>query len=158
MPSGSANVLSGPALRKNLTNSAPPPIRSGTPPKGFRLTKLPRALPLPVDTKFVSHLAQHAQEILSAAESATARGEQSGEMTILISQGGGIHMLADSDWPLDSLLLHHGAQSAFRVTSRRGCVRVEAREGQRTCVLESAAGANIQNLLPRCQHPAWYTP
>jgi hypothetical protein len=110
------------------------------------------------DTESVSHLAQRAQDILSAAEAANARGAQSEEMTILIGQGGGIHMLAQSDWPLESLLLHHGAQSAFRVTTRRGSIRVEAREGQRTCLLESAGTSNIQNLLSRCQYSAWHTP
>jgi len=101
------------------------------------------------DTESVSHLAQRAQEILSAAEAATARGAQSEEMTILISQGGGIHMLAESDWPLESLLLHHGAQSAFRVTAKRGCIRVEAREGQKRCLLESAGNSRIRDLLSR---------
>jgi hypothetical protein len=49
-------------------------------------------------------------------------------MTIVIGEDGGIHMLADSDWPLESLVLHHGAGAAYRVTQEGNIVRVEARE------------------------------
>jgi hypothetical protein len=80
----------------------------------------------------VSRFAQQAETILAAAESA---GECS-PMTILLGPNG-IRMIADSDWPLDSLLWHHGASTAYRVTEHRGRVRVEGREGTRRCVLES---------------------
>jgi hypothetical protein len=89
--------------------------------------------------------AEQAQSILDAAESAASRGETCSEMTILIGQEGGIHMLADSDWPLDSLALHHGARSAYRVTGRNGSVRVEGREGGRICVMQST----VMKSLPR---------
>ena len=59
-------------------------------------------------------------------------------MTILIANDGGIRMFADSDWPLDSLALHHGAQAAYRVSEERGSVRVAGRQGSRRCLLESA--------------------
>ncbi len=91
--------------------------------------------------------AEQAQSILDAAESAASRGETCSEMTILIGQDGGIHMLADSDWPLDSLALHHGARSAYRVTGNKGSVRVEAREGARVCVLETRNPAHTARLL-----------
>ena len=81
--------------------------------------------------------------ILEAAESAGACSN----MTILLGTPGGIHMIADSDWPLDSLALHHGARTAYRVSERRGSVRVEGREGQRTCVIESAKPARIARFL-----------
>ena len=80
----------------------------------------------------MSRFAEQAESILAAAESA---GECS-EMTILIGPNG-IRMIADSDWPLDSLLWHHGASTAYRVTERKGSIRVEGREGSRRCVLES---------------------
>ena len=45
----------------------------------------------------------NAVEILDAAESAVRSGQAPSDMTILITQEGGIRMVADSDWPLDSL-------------------------------------------------------
>jgi regulation of enolase protein 1 (concanavalin A-like superfamily) len=46
-------------------------------------------------------------------------------------------MIADSDWPLDSLQAHHGASMAYRVTRKQEKVRVEGREGLRTCLIET---------------------
>jgi hypothetical protein len=81
--------------------------------------------------------------IMEAAESAGSCSN----MTILIGQEGGIHMIADSDWPLDSLSWHHGAKTAYRVSEQRGSVRVEGREGSRTCVMESAKPMQIARFL-----------
>ncbi len=93
----------------------------------------------------MSRFAQHAQNILDAAESA---GSYSGvtRMTILLGPNG-IHMIADSDWPLDSLLSHHGAETAYRVTDHRGSVRVEGRESSRSCIFESVSPAQTARLL-----------
>jgi hypothetical protein len=77
--------------------------------------------------------AQRAQELLEAA----VAGPCGSEMTVLISPDGAIQLCADSDWPLESLARERGAQSAYRVSSHKGGVRVEGREGLRTCVLES---------------------
>ena len=93
-----------------------------------------RVLP---DERHVSRFAEHAHQILDAAEAAAARGETCSEMTILIGQDGGIHMIANSGWPLDSLALHHGACAVYRVAERNGKLTVEAREGHRRCLLES---------------------
>jgi len=90
----------------------------------------------------VSRFAEQAESILAAAESA---GECS-PMTILLGPGG-VHMIADSDWPLDSLLWHHGAHTAYRVSERRGSIRVEGREGSRRCVLESTDQSRIARHL-----------
>jgi hypothetical protein len=95
----------------------------------------------------VSRFVEHAQQIMDAAESASLRGETCSEMTILIAPDGGIRLVADSDWPLDSLACHHGSQAAYRVSERRGSVRVEGREGSKTCVLESAKPAQIARFL-----------
>ena len=67
-------------------------------------------------------------------------------MTILLGPNG-IRMIADSDWPLDSLLWHHGAETAYRVTERRGSIRVEGRQGSRRCLLESASHAATARAL-----------
>lgn len=67
-------------------------------------------------------------------------------MTILLGPNG-IRMIADSDWPLDSLLWHHGAETAYRVSEHRGSVRVEGREGSRTCVFEAVSPAHTARML-----------
>jgi hypothetical protein len=95
----------------------------------------------------VSRFVEHARQIMEAAESASSRGETCSEMTILIGQDGAIRMIAESDWPLDSLAWHHGAKSAYRVSERRGAVRVEGREGSRTCVMQSTTPAETARLL-----------
>ena len=89
----------------------------------------------------------HARQLLEAAESASAHGHMGSEMTILIGQDGAIRMFADSDWPLDSLAWHHGAKSSYRVSQRRGSVRVEGREGLRTCAIESVSPAETARRL-----------
>jgi hypothetical protein len=94
------------------------------------------------DKNSVSRFAEQAQQILDAAESAGSCSD----MTILMGRDG-IRMIADSDWPLDSLLWHHGADTAYRVTERYGSIRVEGREGSRKCVLESGAAATARLLL-----------
>ena len=93
------------------------------------------------------HLAEQARNILDAAESASRSGQACTEMTILIGPEGHIRMVADSDWPLDSLARHHGAQSAYRVSEETGRIRVEGRDGARRCLLESSSPARIARLL-----------
>jgi hypothetical protein len=90
----------------------------------------------------VSRFIDHAQNILAAAESAGSCSA----MTILLGSDG-IRMIADSDWPLDSLLSHHGASTAYRVSENRGALRVEGREASRRCVLESVSLAATARLL-----------
>ena len=91
----------------------------------------------------MSRFAEQAESILSAAESAGSPSN----MTILIGQDGHIKMFADSDWPLDSLSWHHGAKTAYRVSEQSGSVRVEGREGSRTCLMESSKPAQIARFL-----------
>ncbi len=91
----------------------------------------------------MSRFAEQAANILEAAESAGTCSN----MTILIGHQGAIHMIADSDWPLDSLTWHHGAKTAYRVTGHSGSIRVEAREGPRTCIMESAKPQQIARFL-----------
>lgn len=83
---------------------------------------------------------------MDAALAALERGESCQEMTVLIGQEGGIQMCADSDWPLDSLMLDRGARTGYRVSPRRGSVRVEGREGLRRCVLEGSTTHSIRAL------------
>jgi hypothetical protein len=85
--------------------------------------------------------------ILDAAESAVESGVTPTDMTILITAEGGIHMVADSDWPLDSLQMLHGAQTAYRVSQDASHVRVEGREHSRTCVFETAKPERAARIL-----------
>jgi len=94
----------------------------------------------------VQGFTQRASEILSAAETASVVGVGS-EMTILIAPDGAIRMVAESDWPLDSLALHYGAKEAFRVTHDDGAVRVEGRAGMRTCLVQSVTPNEIARRL-----------
>lgn len=43
-------------------------------------------------------------------------------------------MLADNDWPLDSLQAERGAGMAFRVSRKDGAATVQGRAGGRTCL------------------------
>jgi hypothetical protein len=91
--------------------------------------------------------AAQAQDLLDAALAALERGDSCQEMTVLIGRDGGIQMCADSDWPLDSLMLDRGARTGYRVTPRSGSVRVEGREGLQRCLLEGRTVARAALML-----------
>jgi len=86
-------------------------------------------------------------QIFDAAESAVQSGQTPTDMTILIGPEGGIHMVADSDWPLDSLQMLHGAAAAYRVSQNASHVRVEGREHSRTCLFETVKPARAARIL-----------
>ncbi len=95
----------------------------------------------------MSRFLDNAAQILDAAESAVQSGHTPTDMTILITAEGAIRMLADSDWPLDSLQLHHGAKMAYRVSQSASVVRVEGRAGSRTCLFETVKPERAARLL-----------
>lgn len=95
------------------------------------------------DKPQVDAFTTRASEILKAAENAGSPSE----MTILIGHDGGIHMVAGSDWPLDSLSLHHGAKEAFRVSQINGLAKVEGRAGTRTCIIQAVTPAETARRL-----------
>ena len=68
-------------------------------------------------------------------------------MTILVGREAGIRMIADSDWPLESLTRHHGAEAGYRVSERQGALHVEGRKGLRSCLLQSTSPAQILRQL-----------
>jgi hypothetical protein len=92
-------------------------------------------------------MVEQAQELLATAEGAASKGETCSPVTILIAQDGSVRLLVDSDWPLDSLILHHGAKSAYRLFSAQGALKVEGREGSRTCRLESSTPARTARFM-----------
>jgi hypothetical protein len=95
----------------------------------------------------VSRFLNDAMNLLEAAEQAAQAGNGASDLTILISQQGGIHMIAGSDWPLDSLQFHHGARTAYRVSECASKVRVEGRESGRSCVLETESSQRAARIL-----------
>jgi hypothetical protein len=80
----------------------------------------------------VSAFLRQAEEIFATATSA---GAEDCDLSILIGRDGGIHMIADSGWQIESLRAHHGAQTAYHVHRTSGNVRLEARSFNQSCVL-----------------------
>lgn len=76
-------------------------------------------------------------EIFDVAEHSVEAGYDLSDMTILIGPEGGIRLLADCDWPLDSLQVHSGARMVYRVSQQEKSVRLEGRAGSRTCLVET---------------------
>ena len=99
---------------------------------------------------------ENAVSLLDAAESALRAGFAPSDMSILISPQGGIRMVSGSDWPLDSLQAHHGAQSAYRVSRQDQKIRVEGQAGPRTCAFETTVPDQFRRLL-RSTVPPTYT-
>ena len=81
-------------------------------------------------------------------------GELPSDYTILMGGEGGIRMIADSDWPLDSLLREHGAGMAYRVKPGADRVRVDGQDGKSSCHFEAASPARaalfMLNAMPAC--------
>ena len=94
----------------------------------------------------MSRFVDNAMQILNAAESSVESGHTPSEMTILMTPQG-IRVIAGSDWPLESLQLHHGAEMAYRVSQSAINVRVEGRAGSRTCLFETAKPERVARLL-----------
>jgi hypothetical protein len=86
----------------------------------------------------VSAFLENARSLFEAAENVLASGEAPSEMSILVGVEGGIRMIANSDWPLDRLRAHHGAEMAYRVTGSTGRVAVEGRAARSSCHFETA--------------------
>ena len=95
----------------------------------------------------VSRFVEDAVRLMDAAETAVQTGHAPSHLTILLGCEGGIRMIADSDWPLDSLQTHHGASAVYRVSEQQQKVRVEGREGQRRCLFESPASAQAARMI-----------
>ena len=106
----------------------------------------------------MSRFLDNAEQILEAAESAVQTGHTPTDMTILITAQGGIHMVADSDWPLESLQLQHGAKMAYRVSQSASVVRVEGRADSRTCLFETAKPERAARLLLNSSPNYWMGP
>lgn len=85
----------------------------------------------------MSRFVENAVKLMKAAESAVEAGNSPTDMAILISREGGIRMVANSTWPLESLQAYHGSQTAYRISQQNQKVRIDGREDGRTCSFES---------------------
>ena len=106
----------------------------------------------------MSRFLNNALQILDAAESAIQSGHTPTDMTILITAEGGIRMVADSDWPLESLQIQHGAKMAYRVSQSASLVRVEGRADSRTCLFETVKPERAARLLLNASPSYWTGP
>jgi len=86
----------------------------------------------------VTRFNDNALRIIEIAESAMEGNLAPTEWTIVIGAEGGIRILGESDWPLDSLQSHHGAEMVYRVRQQGNAIRLEGRAGSRTCLFETA--------------------
>lgn len=91
----------------------------------------------------------NAARILEGGQSAVQAGCSQSAWTVLIGREGAIRMVADSDWPLDSLARESGAAMAYRVSVDGVRVSVDGLSGGRRCALESEPPAALfRRLLP----------
>jgi hypothetical protein len=86
------------------------------------------------------------QDANSILETAQYSGEGT-NWTILTGGPGGVRMIADSDWPLDSLQVHTGAAAAYRVHRRGGAVMVEGRSAHQALAVRSTPPAQVARFL-----------
>lgn len=96
----------------------------------------------------MSRFLENAAEIFDAAERSFEVGHNLSDTTILISPEGGISLVADCDWPLESLQAHRGARMVYRVSQQGETVRLEGREGFRTCLFETEKPERAARRLP----------
>lgn len=94
----------------------------------------------------------NAAKVFEAAENVLEAGETPSDYTIVFSAAGGMHMIADSDWPLDSVQREYGGM-AYRVKPSVGRVNIDGSDGMRSCHLEmpspQLAAQMLLNAFPR---------
>lgn len=102
----------------------------------------------------MSRFLEDAAEIFHAAERSLDAGHEISATTILVNTGGGISLVSDCDWPLDSLAIERGARMVYRVSGQGRTVRLEGREGPRTCLFETTKPSRATR--PLSADPARY--
>jgi hypothetical protein len=97
----------------------------------------------------VSLFWENATQLLEAAVASGGVGfPTTDSMTVLIGSEGGIHILANNDWPLGRIAEERGAQRAYRVTRANGRVSVNGTDGTSTCRLETESpDSKLKQLL-----------
>lgn len=103
----------------------------------------------------MSNFEETAARIFEAAECASQAGESLSEFSILVGEAGGISMVVDPGWSLESLQAERGARMAYRVSHGKDTVKVEGRAGTRTCLFEAKKTDGVARFL--LAHPAEYS-
>lgn len=80
---------------------------------------------------------ENGANIFEAAQNVMNTGESPSDYTIVMGAEGGITLIADSDWPLDSLLRERGAGMAYRIKPGTDRVSVDGVNGTSTCHFEA---------------------
>lgn len=114
-----------------------------------------------VEARLRSHIPRHApdkvnvgafladaENIFETARQASQAGSPDCDWAILIGPQGDIRMVEAAGWALPSLVAHHGAETAYRVSRDGGQVRLEGRQGSKMCLLRSeSTAATARQLL-----------
>ncbi len=93
----------------------------------------------------------NAEKILDTAEAATRWPGEASELTFLVGYHGHIEIIAQTDWPLESLCRERGAAAGYRLVRRGGRVTVEGRSLARSCRLESQVNHSMMPAAPPAQ-------
>ncbi len=102
-----------------------------------------------VEELYMDRFLDNAARIFEGGQSAVQAGCLESAWTVLIAREGGIRMVADSDWPLESLARESGAEMAYRVSVTGAHIQVDGLTGGRRCNLHSEPPAStFRRLLP----------
>jgi hypothetical protein len=97
----------------------------------------------------VEHFLRDAQEIFDVAMA--DRSGDAVDIALLIRPDGGMHVIMDSPFALDSAAASNGARMAYRVTRTERGVTVRGQKDGRTCVLQGCAARSFQKTALRDQ-------
>ena len=75
--------------------------------------------------------------IFETALAGSQSASSDSDMAVLFDSRGGLRIVDSRDWSLGGLEAHYGARTVYRMHRDAGRVRVEARSGSQSCVLES---------------------
>ncbi len=99
------------------------------------------------DTSCVNGFIENGANIFEAAQNVMNTGESPSDYTIVMGAQGGITLIADSDWPLDSLLRERGADMAYRIKPGTDRVSVDGVSGTSTCRFEALSAKETARFV-----------
>lgn len=94
-----------------------------------------------------------AANLLDAAVAAHSVQAPAAGVTVLVDHGGGLTLLTQADWPLESLARERGAREAYRVHEGADRLFVEGRAGAKACLLSAAKPDEAARTLRYFQSP-----
>lgn len=106
----------------------------------------------------VSQFLDTAHRLLEAAVAAQHVSDDAPSITVIVNRQGGLTLIADNDWPLDSLERERGAQAAYRVREHRERLYVEGRAGAQACLLAAEKPSRVARALLQSQPVLLHTP